>query len=82
MAESARPAPYWRIILAGILDFITAFALFGWLVGRATGQLTPYGFSLSGWAALFCFALIVAYFIIGGWLGGTLWRRILRIPPR
>ena len=83
MAQEAtqRPAT-WRIILAAIFDFLTAFFVFGFVVGSLTGQLTPNGFSLSGWAAALCFALIVAYFVIGNRIGGTLWKRILRVPAR
>lgn len=68
----------WRIVLAAILDFLTAFILFGYLVGRFAGQTTEYGFSLTGWSALLAFALIIAYFVVLNRLGGTLWKRILR----
>jgi len=70
---------HWRIILAAILDFITAFVLFGYLVAVVTGAVTESGFQLSGLPALVCFALIVGYFWIGRkYLGGTLWQRILK----
>ena len=68
----------WRIILAAILDFITIFALGGWIVARLTGNTTESGFSLNGWPALVLLAVIIAYFVIGKRIGGTLWQRILR----
>jgi hypothetical protein len=68
----------WKLILAGILDFITAFSGFGFLVGWLTGGLTGNGFSLTGAPALVCFLLIIAYFIVfNTYLGGTIWRWIL-----
>lgn len=77
--QEQRPAPAtWRIVLAAILDFITAFAVLGYLVGAATGGLTQNGFQLNGWPALLLFVLIVAYFVIfNKFLGGTIWKWIL-----
>jgi hypothetical protein len=72
------PAP-WRIVLAAILDFITAFFGLGYIVAWATGGLTANGFNLTGGPALLAIALIVAYFIIfNKFLGGTIWKQILR----
>lgn len=69
----------WRIILAAILDFLTAFFVFGYIVGSVTGETTDGGFELNGISALVAFALIVAYFWLGGkYFGGTIWRRILK----
>ena len=80
MAESAvRPA--WKLILAGILDFFTVFATGGYLIGKLTGGDTEGGFKLDGWPALLLFALIIAYFVIGKRMGGTLWRRIFGVAP-
>lgn len=77
--EQPRKIAHWRIILAAILDFITAFVVFGYLVAKATGKVTANGFQLSGLPALVSFALIVAYFWIGRkYLRGTLWQRILK----
>lgn len=68
----------WKLILAGILDFITAFFALGFLVAWLTGGLTGNGFSLTGIPALVCFLLIIAYFIVfNKYLGGTIWRWIL-----
>jgi uncharacterized RDD family membrane protein YckC len=72
----------WRIVLAAILDFLTAFVVLVLIVAKATGNTTDAGFELNGWPALLLFALIVAYFVIGNRAGGTLWKRILRVPVR
>ncbi|MBN8293734.1 hypothetical protein JI664_17315 [Rhodobacter sp. NTK016B] len=68
----------WRIVLAAILDFLTIFAVGGYVIARLTGNLTETGFQLSGAPAIALFVLIVAYFVVlGRYLGGTLWQRIL-----
>jgi uncharacterized RDD family membrane protein YckC len=79
MTDLQQPTAHWRIILAFILDLITAFFVFGFLVAKLLGGLTDNGFSLSGWPSLVAVLLIVAYFVIGKRLGGTLWKRILGI---
>ncbi len=68
----------WRIILAAILDFFTIFALGGYLIARFTGNITETGFQLNGTPAVILFAVIIAYFVLGPRMGGTLWQRILR----
>jgi Na+/melibiose symporter-like transporter len=69
----------WRIVLAAILDFITAFWVSGMLVASVAGGRTEGGFNLQGPSAFACFALIVAYFVIfNKFMGGTIWKRILR----
>ncbi|WP_417589354.1 hypothetical protein [Pararhodobacter oceanensis] len=67
----------WRIVLAAVLDFLTVFLLGGFVIAALTGNTTEGGFSLNGWPAVVLLALIVAYFVIGKRLGGTLWKRIL-----
>ena len=80
MAEPAARAAMWRRVLAPILDFIMTFAVGGYLIGAATGNLTPGGFDLNGWPAALLFALIVAYFYVGRRVaGGTLWDRFFGI---
>lgn len=74
-----RKIAHWRIILAAILDFFTAFFVLGYLVALVTGGTTDNGFNLNGLPALVSFALIIAYFWIGRkYLGGTIWQRILK----
>lgn len=83
MSEDDKPEPrkisLWRIILAAILDFFTAFIGLGYLVAVATGGTTDDGFSLNGMPAIAVFALVIAYFWVGRkYLGGTIWQRILK----
>ncbi|POO57442.1 hypothetical protein [Agrobacterium rosae] len=82
MTETITPARQpstWRIVLAAILDFFTAFWIFGYLVALVFGGRTEEGFSLQGMPAVLVFALIVAYFLVfNRYLGGTIWKRILK----
>ena len=83
MTETTTPARQpstWRIVLAAILDFFTAFWIFGFIVASISGGRTEDGFSVQGMPALLVFALIVAYFLVfNRFLGGTIWKRILRV---
>ncbi|MBZ9653473.1 hypothetical protein [Phyllobacterium lublinensis] len=79
MSDIQQPTAHWRIILAFVLDLITAFFVFGYLVATLLGGRTGDGFALSGWPALVALMLIIAYFVIGNRLGGTLWKRILGV---
>lgn len=77
MAEERKVAT-WRIVLAFILDLVTSFAVFGYVIGLLFGGATDSGFQLEGWTALLLFVAIVAYFVIfNRFLGGTIWKRIL-----
>jgi len=68
-----------RKVFAFILDLITTFVGFGYLIARFTGNTTEGGFQLNGAPALVLFALILVYFIaLGRYGGGTLWQRILK----
>lgn len=78
-AEVPKGPSTWRIVLAAILDFLTAFFVLGYLIAWIFGGRTEGGFNLQGGSALLMFALIVAYFIVfNKFLGGTIWKRILR----
>ncbi len=75
---AAQPAT-WRIVLAAVFDFLTAFLVFGYIIASIFGGRTADGFQLDGLPALLLFVLIVAYFILfNRFLGGTLWKSILR----
>ncbi len=76
--DDVKKVPTWRIIVAFILDFISAFIASGMLVAYLTDGFTDNGFQLEGIPALFCFALIAAYFFIGRRHGGTLWARFFK----
>lgn len=78
-ANPAAVPATWRIVLAFLLDFVTAFFVFGFLVAKLSGGMTPDGFQLQGAAALALFALVIAYYVIcNRFLGGTLWKYILK----
>lgn len=77
MAE-AKTVATWRIILAFILDLLTAFFVLGYVISLVFGGATENGFSLQGGPALLLFAAIIAYFVIfNRFLGGTIWKRVL-----
>ena len=75
--NSPRKVSHIRIVFAAILDFFTIFFVAGYLVAKFTGNTTESGFQLNGAPALLVFGLIIAYFVAGKYLGGTLWQRIL-----
>jgi hypothetical protein len=73
MAEATKVAS-WRIIL----DLLTTFLIFGYVIGLVFGGATDAGFQLQGGPALLLLVAIVAYFLIfNRFLGGTIWKRIL-----
>lgn len=77
--EPSQPTPHWKIILAAILDFLTVFFVGGYIIAKLTGGTTTDGFQLNGLPALVLLAAIIAYFIIGKRMGGTLWKRLLGV---
>jgi hypothetical protein len=78
--ELRKPVAIWRKIVAAVLDFVFVFAIAGFAVGYATGNLTDNGFDLKGGPALLVFALIALYFVaFTKFLGGTVWQRVLGV---
>lgn len=74
-----RQVSTWRIVLAFILDFLTSFMIFGYIIATLFGGKTEAGFKLEGGPALLLFAAVIAYFAVSNrLLGGTIWKRILR----
>lgn len=78
MIDAVKPVWTWRKVFAAILYFLTIFFVGGYVIGYATGTLTSDGFKLDGMPALILFAVIVVYFVVGHYFGGTIWQRILR----
>lgn len=82
MPDHTSPSPQpatWRIVLAFILDFFTAFWVLGFLVASILGGRTENGFELNGLSAIVFFASIIAYFLVfNRYLGGTIWKRLLK----
>jgi hypothetical protein len=88
MATYDPAQPMWKRIIAGVLDFLLAFFVLGFVLGKIfpAGPHAPPNipgatstselFSLSGWPALLLIALIVAYFVVLGRTGGTVFQRL------
>ena len=76
-AFASKSLPYLKRALACVLDFYTAFIVFGYLVGFASGAVTEDGISLTSAGGAIMYALILGYFLISARQGGTPWQRIL-----
>jgi CDP-diglyceride synthetase len=88
MAIYDPPQPLWKRNVAGVLDFLLASLAFGFLLSKVFGNqpaippvITPTGthtefFSLDTWPTLLTIALVVAYFVILGRTGGTIFQRL------
>jgi len=76
MNDAKRPAT-WKVVVAFILDLLTSFILFGYVIAKLTGNTTEGGFELTGLLALVLFAAVIAYMWVMPRLGGRLWQRIL-----
>ena len=78
MAVWNPPQPVWKRNLAGILDFVLAFFGFGYLLaGAGLGTTLPHGginFRFGPFALLVL--LTVAYFVVLGRTGGTVFQRL------
>lgn len=74
-----KQVPSWKIVVAFLLDLVTSFVVFGYVIAALTGDTTEGGFELTGMPAFLLFALVIAYFVgLGKYGGGTIWQRILR----
>jgi hypothetical protein len=99
MATYKMPQPMWKRNLAGILDFFLAFfaCVYGVseIFATPSGGPDTFGkpfasfnfgdatYELGGWPVLLAFALIIAYFVILGQTGGTVFQRLFgmkRVP--
>jgi hypothetical protein len=91
MAAYDPPQPLWKRNLAGLLDFLLAAIVFGVLLSKLFPDPTrppvtlPNGatadelFGLGTWPTLLLVVLIVAYFVVLGRTGGTVFQRIFRM---
>ena len=92
MAIYGPPQPIWKRNLAGILDFFLALFACACVVSKifvhridgpvaAGNPWLSFGsddasYGLNGWPVLLVFALVVAYFVILGQTGGTVFQRL------
>ena len=92
MAEYDPPQPLWKRNLAGILDFALAMIVFGILSTKIFGPSKPLipvsqnpntsAIGLSGWALVVTVLLTVAYFVVLGRTGGTVFQRLFKMKRR
>lgn len=88
MATYDPPQPLWKRNLVGALDFLLAAILFAILISRffpspahaptilPNGAATHEMFSLGTWQILLLAVLIIAYFVVLGRTGGTMFQRL------
>jgi hypothetical protein len=88
MATYDPPQPLWKRNVAGILDFLLAVIVLGYPLSKLPGNQSPnppsFGpgtqtvelVGLSGWPALLLLALVIAYFVVLGRTGGTVFQRL------
>ena len=87
MAIYNPPQPTWKRVTAGTLDFVLAFGALAYLLGTYSSvsnasstypYATSYSFNvnLSGLPAILFLTLLVAYFVVLGRTGGTLFQRL------
>jgi RDD family len=91
MATYDPPQPIWKRNLAGILDFVLAFFVCVYLSAKLFGNFSDapvfgepvvyFGFGdanfkVGGVSALLAAVLMIAYFVILGQTGGTVFQRL------
>jgi hypothetical protein len=85
MATYNPPQPLWKRNVAALSDFVLAVALFGYPLGKLPGN-QPGAFAanpgvhevwgLSGSRVLILIVLIIAYYVVLGRTGGTVFQRL------
>ena len=78
--------PMWKRNLAGILDFLLVFFTLGFLLSKIFGNISSppsaatdaasISFDLGPWPSLLLVVLVVAYFVVLGRTGGTVFQRL------
>ena len=89
MATYDPPQPMWKRNVAGILDFLLAAVVFGYLASKlpgneptaplvigAPGTKTVQLFGVGGWPTLVMIVLVIVYFVVLGRTGGTVFQRL------
>jgi len=96
MATYNPPQPLWKRNVAGVLDFLLALIVFGFLFNKLLGHqphppvinsgvATTELFGLDGWPALLTMLMVIVYFVVLGRSAGTVFQRLLSMrrasPP-
>lgn len=81
MSETPKKPGKFRVVMAFILDLITSFLVFGYVIALMTGNTTEGGFELEGMPALLLFLLVIAYMVGMPRIGGRLWQRLFGVVP-
>jgi len=86
MAKYQSPQPLWKRNAAGILDFLLVLIVGGNLLAKLPGNHPPAPVipgatttqvvAIGGWPALALIIVIIAYFVILGRTGGTVFQRV------
>jgi hypothetical protein len=88
MAKYESAQPLWKRNAAGILDFLLVFMIGGYFLAKLPGNqpppppmIGPAGttttqvFGIGGWPMLVLIVVIIAYFVLLGRTGGTVFQR-------
>ena len=92
MARYNPDQPFWKRAIAGVLDCYFSFTAVGNIVQKMVAVLPMAsgavgadndwvsakgtGFDLQGWSAALVIGLVIAYFVVLGRTGGTLFQRL------
>ena len=87
MAVYDPPQPLWKRNVAGILDFVLALLVFGFVLSKLFGNepkpavtnangSTVELFNLGTVPTIILIVLIIAYFVVLGRTGGTVFQRL------
>ena len=88
MAAYDPPQPLWKRNVAAIIDFLFVFIAAGYLLAKLPGNQssTPPSFGpgttttqilgIGGWPLIALIIVIIAYFLILGRTGGTVFQRL------
>ncbi len=88
MAKYDPPQPLWKRNVAAILDFLLVLIVGGYLLAKLAGSqpspapsfgpgtTTTQILGIGGWPLIALIAVIIAYFLILGRTGGTVFQRL------
>jgi TRAP-type C4-dicarboxylate transport system permease small subunit len=88
MANYDPPQPLWKRNVAAILDFLLVLIIGGYLLAKLPGNqpsptpsfgpgtTTTQLVGIGGWPAIALIVVIIAYFLILGRTGGTVFQRL------